>query len=67
MVVAGNLVEVEVGGMTMEAAEVAQEEPGYSEAHVVSEADEGISESHTTAKIVEIRSSTSSDTRSNSL
>ena len=65
MEVARNLVEAEAGGMAMEAAEVAQEEAGWSEATVVSEAPKGNSNSHTT-EIVTIESSTCSETRSSS-
>jgi len=49
----------------VEATEVAQVETGCSEA-ADSEVPEGISDSHTAAEIVEIGSSTSYDTRSNS-
>jgi len=50
----------------VEATEVAQEEAGFSEA-VASEAPEGNTNSlHTDAEIVNIESSTTSDTRSNS-
>jgi len=66
MEITGDLVEAEVGGMAIEAAEVAQVETGCSEA-VDSEAPKGIFDSHTAAEIVDIRSSTSFDTRSNFL
>jgi len=55
------------GDMTVEATEVSQEEVGCSEV-VASEAPEGNTDSlHTTVEIFNIESSTSLDTRSNSL
>jgi len=66
MAVAGDMVEAEIGDMTVEATEIAQEEAG-SEA-VALEAPKGNPDSlQTTAEIVNIASSTSPDTRSNSL
>jgi len=67
MAMVGDMVEVESDAMIMEATEVTQKEAGCSEAPVASEAPKGNSDSfHTTAEIVNIESSTSPDTRSNS-
>jgi len=66
MAVVGDMVEAEVSDMTVEATKVAQEE--VSSEVVASKAPEGNSYSlHTTAEIVNIESSTSPNTRSNSL
>jgi len=59
-----NLQQMAVADDMVEAAEVAQEEAGCSEAPVASEAPEDISKSHTAIEIVTIESSTSSETRS---
>jgi len=59
-----NLQQMAVAGDMVEATEVAHVEAGFSEA-VASEAPEGNTDSlHTTTEIVNIESSTSSDTRS---